>query len=307
MSDSTPKLLLIDGNNMSHRVFWTHQDLQYKGQYTGLIFGFLRQLIFLRKKFPDHFIVVAWDRGYVRRKAESLLAVASGIVPSAYKEPREKAKDDASQEKKDALESLNTQMDQLRDDILPLVRCTQAIMTGIEADDLIYSYCKLMKKWGGQAVIVSSDKDFYQVLSLGPEIVIFDAMKEETWSDERVNMEFNFSSSLWVDFCSLTGDKGDNIFGVDGWGPKTAGDYIRQYGCIENIMQAVKAKDKHTKREKMLLDSEARLSLARSLKHMDDIPHVPMPRCAKKDSKVLYAKFLEFGFMSLLKDLPLLT
>lgn len=307
MSNGGPKLLLIDGNNMSHRVFWTHQELQHKGRFTGVLYGFFRQLIFLRKKFPEHFLVVAWDRGYARRKAESLKGVAAGIVPSAYKEPRETAKAEADPKKQEELECLNTQMDQLRDEALPLIRCSQAIVDGTEADDLIFTYCQYAKKWGGQAVVVSSDKDFYQVLGMGPEVTIFDAMKDETWTAERFQMEFNFSPALWVTVGALMGDKGDNIFGVEGWGPKTACDYVRQYGTVEAILAAVQAKDKRSKKEQMLLDSIPRVELARSLKQMDLIPNVPMPRSLPKDPKALYAKFLELGFMSLLRDVKLLT
>lgn len=302
-----PKLLLIDGNNMSHRVFWTHQELQYKGRFTGVLFGFFRQLIFLRKKFPEYFLVVAWDGGYARRKAESQAGVAAGIVPSAYKEPRETAKAEADPEKLEALECLNTQMDQLKDEALPLIRCVQAYRQGIEADDIIYSYCQYVHKWHGQAIVVSSDRDFYQVLNIGPEVTIYDAMKEETWTAERVKMEFAFGPDLWVDFGALVGDKGDNIFGVDGWGTKTAGDYVRQYGGIEAILEAVRAKPKHSKREQTLLASLPRLELARSLKQMDVISQIPMPRCDKRDPQLLYKKFLELGFMSLLRDVKLLT
>jgi len=309
MSNDGPKLLLIDGNNMSHRVFWTHQELSYKGKYTGLLFGFLRQLIFLRKKFPEHFLVVAWDKGYARRKAESKAGVAAGIVPSAYKEPREIAKAEAEidPKKQEELECLMTQMDQMKDEILPLVRCTQAIVPGVEADDLIYTYCHYAHKWKGQAIVVSSDKDFYQVLGIGDDVLIFDAMKDETWTAERVKMEFAFGSELWVDFGALVGDKGDNIFGVDGWGTKTAGDYIRQYGTLESILEAVRAKPKMSKKEQVLLASIPRMTLARSLKKMDEIPNIPRPRSDKKDYQALYNKFLEYGFMSIIKDVKLLT
>ena len=307
MSNGGPKLLLIDGNNMSHRVFWTHQELQYKGRYTGVLFGFFKQLIYLRKKFPDHYMVIAWDRGYARRKAESQAGVAAGIIPSAYKEQRETARAEADPKKLEELESLNTQMDQLRYEALPLIRCTQAIIDGTEADDIIYSYCQYAHKWGGQAIVVSSDKDFYQVLGIGPEISVHDAMKDELWTAERVRMEFAFDPGLWVDFGALQGDKGDNIWGVDGWGPKTAGDYVRQYGNIESILAGIREKPKKSKKEQQLLDSIQRINLAFSLKKMDEVPHVPMPRCGHKEPKPLLDKFLELGFISLVKEVNLLT
>jgi DNA polymerase-1 len=307
---SNPKLLLIDGNNMSHRVFWTHQELQYKGRYTGVLFGFFKQLIYLRKKFPDHYMVIAWDGGYARRKAESQAGVAAGIIPESYKEAREKAKAEADPKKKEEIESLFVQMDQLRDELLPLVRCTQAYIKGFEGDDLLFSYCKYVHKWNGKAVVVSSDNDFMQVLSIGPEITVFDAMKDEHWTAERFSLLFAFPPNLYVDYGALVGETGpssDNIFGVDGWGKKTAGDYVREYGSYENIIAAIQAKPKKSKKEQKLLESGPRFMLARSLKSMDEVPHVPMPRCDPKESKPLLDKFLELGFISLVKEVNLLT
>lgn len=312
MPENGPKLLLIDGNNMSHRVFWTHKELRHGSRYTGVLFGFFRQLIFLRKRFPDHFFVIAWDGGYARRKAESIKAKEAGIVPEYYKEAREKAKAEAAKDPKKAaeIEILHTQMDQLADEALPLIRCVQARRQGVEGDDLLFSYCKYVHKWNGKAVAVSSDQDFFQMLSVGPEISVYDAMKEELYTAERFQMEFNYAPNLYVDYGALVGEVGpsaDNIFGVDGWGPKTAGDYIRQYGSYENIVEAVKAKTKRSKKEQTLLESEQRFLLARSLKSMDDIPDIPRVKCEPKDSQALYNKFIELGFMSLLKDVKSLT
>ena len=154
---------------------------------------------------------------------------------------------------------------------------------------------------------MSSDKDFMQILGIGPEVTIFDAMKDETWTAERFRMEFGFEPSLWVDMGALQGDKGDNIISLDGWGPKTACDYVRQYGTIDAIIEAVRAKDKKSKKEQMLLDNLPRVALARSLKKMDDIPNIPMLVYPHKESQPLYQKFLELGFMSLLRDVRLLV
>jgi len=301
------KLLLIDGNNMSNRVFWAHKELQYKGTYTGVIFGFMRQLIYLRKRYPEYYIIIAWDAGYARRKAESLAAVERGIVPSAYKAQREQARAEADDKKKEELDSLFFQMDQLKEEIIPLVRCTQVCVKGFEGDDILYSYCKYVERWNGKAIVVSSDHDFYQTLS--PNVTIFDAMRDEVWSEERFQMEFAFPPILFVDYGALVGEVGaskDNIFGVDGWGPKTAGDHIREYGCIENIVAAVQAKPKKTKKDQVLLESEARWKLARSLKQMDEIPNLPRPHCCAKEYDPLYQKMMDLGCVSLLKDIKLL-
>lgn len=306
-SNENLKLLLVDGNNMSHRVFWTHKNLQYRGTHTGLLFGFLKQLIYLRKKFPGYYFVIAWDRGYNRRRAESNKAVEMGIIPSGYKAQREEARAEADSDKLDELESLNTQMEQLQDVILPLVRCSQIYRSGVEADDLIYSYCKYVNKYNGSAVVVSSDKDFLQVLGLGQGMSVYDAMKSETWTIERFEAEFGFSPELWVDAGALMGDKSDNIFGVDGWGPKTSCDYVRRFGSVENVIKEVEKKKKKLKRDMNLLNSIDRLNLAMSLKKMDDIPDLPRPKCDPKDSEVLKQKFIDFGFASLIKEARILT
>lgn len=313
MPNEGPNLLLVDGNNMSHRVFWTHQELQHKGRFTGVLFGFMKQLITLRKLYPEYFLVIAWDGGYARRKAESIKAKEAGIVPEYYKEAREKARQKSAQEdpkKAEEQECLRVQMEQLQDDLLPLLKCVQAKRDGFEGDDLVYSYCQYVHKWKGRAVAVSSDNDFLQLLGIGPEIKVFDAMKDETWTAERFQMEFNYSPTLYVDYGAIVGETGpssDNIFGVDGWGPKTTGEYIRQYGSYENIVEAIKAKPKLSKREQTFLASGERFLLARSLKHMDEMTHIPMPRCEPRDPKALYQKFIDFGFVSILKDVRLLT
>lgn len=298
MSDKL-KLLLIDGNNMCHRVFWSHSGLSFKGNATGVLYGFYRQLISLQKDYPDHFRIIAWDRGSARRLEESKQAVTAGIVPEHYKQSRR----EAAADKKEEMQEMFDQMDQLKVQ-LEKIRCIQAVVPGVEADDVIYTYCEYAKKWGGEAVVVSSDGDFLQVLS--PGVRVYDAVKQEMWTEERFIAEFGFPPSLWVDVGALVGEVGkskDNIFGVDGWGPVTANKYVKQYGDIESIIAAVQSKEKKSKSEQKLLDSIPRARLAKSLKKMDIIPDLPRPRiCRTIDQKEIEALFLEFGMASLLKD-----
>jgi len=310
MPKNGPKLLLIDANNMAHRVFWTHKYLHFKGNFTGVLFGFVKQLIYLRKQFPGHFMVIAWDGGYARRKAESKAAVEAGIIPSSYKETREKAKEKADPNKQEEIEALYLQMDQLREEVLPLINCLQVKVDGVEGDDILYTYCDYVHKWNGEAVVVSSDKDFYQTLGYGDKIKVYDAMKNEVRTAKRFGLEWNFPATAFVDWGALVGESGpssDNIFGAKGWGPKTASKYIQEYGSLEAIISGLKAKTKRSKKEQKLLDTIPRVMLARSLKQMDIIKGVPRPHCEPKDYQTIYAKWLSLGFMSLLKDIRLFT
>lgn len=293
MPENKLKLLLIDGNNMCHRVYWAHKDLSHKGRHTGVLYGFFKQLVSLHKSYSEYFRVIAWDGGHVRRSEESQKGVETGIIPSAYKENR-KERDSEEQEE------IREQMRQVQD-ALKMVRCIQVRMDGIEGDDVINSYAEYVSKWGGEAVVVSSDKDFYQVLR--PCVSIYDAMKSETWTEERFSKEFGFSPSLWVDAGGIMGDSGDNIHGAEGWGPVTTYKYIREHGGMEAVLAAVRSKEKRNKKEEVLVQSADRLRLARSLKQMDVVQSIPRPRVVEPRSKEALEKFfIGFGMVSLMQD-----
>lgn len=301
MSDST-KLLLIDGNNACHRIYWSmkrqNQNLSYQGRAVNIIYGFFRQLVTLHKDFPDYYRVIVWDRGYNRRLAESQKAVDEGIIPSAYKQTR------YTEDNAEDRENVRDQMKLVKEG-LEFVRCTQAQADGYEADDIINTYIQTYRKFGWSFTIVSSDKDFYQLLD--DDVVIYDAMKKETHSKEKFMMETGFHPSLWLEAGAIMGEKSDNIHGVDGWGPVSACKYVNEYGGVESVISAIQAKEKKSKKEQVLLDSIPKLRLARSLKAMDIVPNIPKLRSTSKDAVALEKYFLTWGFASLLKEIPRLV
>ena len=289
------KLLLIDANNLCYRVFWTHRKLSYNGESIALLYGFFRSLISLKKRYSDHFFIVAWDGGSRRRKEESQRAVEEGLIPSAYKANRKK------DEIPEDLEAMFEQMDQLKED-LDMLRLLQVWIKGYEADDVIYSYVQKHKELCDEIVVVTSDKDFYQLLD--DNVKIFDAMKDEVWSRERFVCEFDYEPTLWVDAGALSGDSSDNIFGVEGWGPVTTNKYVREFGGVDNILTAVALKDKKSKKEQKLLSSVDRIRVAKSLKQMDEIEFIPKIRVTHKCEKSLVEKyFLNYRFVTLVKDI----
>lgn len=290
------KLLLIDGNNLCYRMFHSPQArLTNKGHAVGVMFGFFKSLVSLHKTFPDHFRIIAWEGGYARRLQESEQAVKDGIIPDVYKGNR-------SREITPEVEDFRAQRALLRE-ALQHVRCMQVTVDKYEADDVIYSYCQEAIKYKGEAVIVSSDHDFYQCLA--PGITIHDAMKQETWTSERFDLEYNMNPSQWLEMAALEGETGDNIYGIDGWGPVTARKYIREFGTAEAVVEAVKAKSNRNKKEEALLVQESRIRLAKSLKKMDMVPSLPKPRPPKSYSATEMETFLlDVGFASLLKEIP---
>ena len=285
-------LLLIDGNHLCHRVYWTHTSLSYGGKPTGVLYGFLKSLISFKKQYPDYVFVVCWDGGYERRKQESIDAVNRGIILSSYKENRRQG------EISEDLESMFSQKDELQN-ILYNTKIIQSYVKGFEGDDLIYSY--VMKNVGGNTIVVTGDRDFYQLLKDGVEL--YDPIKKETWTRSSFINKYGFDPELWVDVGAISGDKSDNIIGVDGWGEKTALKYVKEHGNADAVLSAVRDKSKRGKKEEALLDSEDIIRVAKSLKQMDIVPGLPKLKFSGEYSTSKLKKIIiNYGLLTLLKD-----
>lgn len=294
VDEKTRPVLLIDGNNLCYRVWWTNRHLAFKGRPTGLLFGFLRSLVAFRRRFSGHEFIIAWDSRSKRRTEEAEAAVEAGLVPSGYK---------ATREKREEMDEMFEQMDQLKE-ILCCVRVAQIGAKGVEADDLIYTLGRMAGRHR-PVVVVSSDRDFYQMLS--DRVSVYDAMKKETWTGLRFEQEFAYPPRLHVDAGALAGDSSDNIHGVDDWGPKTSGKYVRKYGDVEAIITALQEKDAPTKTEQKLLDSVDRVRLAKSLKKMDLVGGIDWPQTPPGDPKRLREALVECGCASLLANVMTLA
>jgi DNA polymerase-1 len=297
-----PKLLLVDGMNLCCREFFSKKNLTHKGRAVDVLFGVFKSLISYHKRWPEHFRIVAWEGGYTRRLQESEEGVASGIIPETYKQNRREKKDDPSSVD---LEPMFEQMDIL-ESLLDRTKTMQVRVKGFEADDVINSYAEWATRHNGEAIIVSSDHDFYQCLR--PSVQVFNARDNEMWTEERLEKECGFSRELWLDKGAIEGEVGpskDNIFGVDGWGKVTAAKYVGEHGDIYAIRDAIESKPekKRGKREQVYLDQFDRVLLAKSLKKMDSIGDLPMPRVKHRiyedDIKQM---FIEWGFASLMKE-----
>lgn len=110
---------------------------------------------------------------------------------------------------------------------------------GVEADDVIGTLARKAEREGAEAVIVSPDKDFQQLLS--PYISLakpsrrgesFDPITEESFQGA-----FSLHPSQFVDILALMGDKADNVPGIPGVGEKTALKLIQEYTTIENLVE----------------------------------------------------------------------
>jgi DNA polymerase-1 len=104
-----------------------------------------------------------------------------------------------------------------------------------EADDVIGTLTIKAAAAGFQVAIVTSDKDFYQLVRDG--IRVFNPRDEGTWFDaEGVKEKFGVPPDHVVDVLALMGDTIDNIKGVPGIGEKGAHELMTAYGSLENLI-----------------------------------------------------------------------
>ncbi|SFS34822.1 DNA polymerase I [Brevundimonas viscosa] len=140
------------------------------------------------------------------------------------------------------------------------VHCVE--LPGYEADDLIATYACKARDAGGEAVIVSSDKDLMQLI--GPSVVMWDPMKDRKLAEEAVFEKFGVTPDKVVEVQALIGDSVDNIPGAPGIGPKTAAQLIGEYGDLDALL-ARAHEIKQPKRRETLIAFADQIRLSREL------------------------------------------
>jgi DNA polymerase-1 len=242
-----PQLFLIDGYALIYRAFFAmiSRPLRTtKGENTSAAWGVVNFLLRLRDKYrPDY---VAWvnDAGTSFREQR---------YPD-YKSTREKLDESLQADFDRAVERISALLESFR---IPLVA-----IRGYEADDVIGTLAQAGAARGLQAVIVSGDKDFYQLI--GPGITLLNpgrggpAAVDEVWVDESNAAErLGVPPHQVVDFLALVGDTSDNIPGVKGIGEKGAQKLLAEYGDLETILSRAGEVTAKRTREALLAQADA--------------------------------------------------
>jgi DNA polymerase-1 len=213
-----PTLALIDGNSIAYRAFYAlPEDLATKsGQVTNAVFGFTRMLIRLVKDYHPDGIAVAWDVSRQTFRSEAY---------PEYKAQREKAPD-----------HFRSQLP-LIDKVLETLDITQIRREGFEADDLIATISKMAVAEGWEVLIVTGDRDAFQLVG-GPVRVVYTrrGISDTVLADnEYVEERYGIRPDQYLDYAALRGDNSDNLPGVPGVGEKTASRLIADYGDIDAV------------------------------------------------------------------------
>ncbi|MCB9616619.1 MAG: DNA polymerase I [Sandaracinus sp.] len=171
---------------------------------------------------------------------------------------------------------------------------------GFEADDVIGTLTRIATEAGHEVHVISSDKDFAQLVS--DQVRMVDTMKDVSYDPELVRKKWGVRPEKFIDFLALTGDKIDNVPGVPGVGPKTAIQLLEQFGDLEGILAHAGELKGKTKERLIEHADDARLS--KELVTIDQ--HVPLEvglddlRVPDPEPSEVDALYRELEFFSLL-------
>lgn len=212
-----PTLTLIDASGFVFRAYHALPPLTTsKGLPTHAVLGFTRMLLkLLRERKPTH-LALCFDKDSRRGRL--------AIDPN-YKANREAPPPDLSQQF-DLIRRVAATLD------VPILE-----VPGWEADDVIATLVKRARSQGMATEIVTSDKDFLQLLA--PDVSIYDPMKDAPIGAAEARERFGVEPSQMREYQALVGDAIDNVPKVPGIGPKTAAELVKRFGTVENLIAHV--------------------------------------------------------------------
>ena len=214
------RLFLLDGFALIYRAYFAfakNPRINSKGLNTSAILGFTNTLNeVIRKENPSH-IAVVFDRSTPTKRH---------IEYPEYKAQREAMPDGI----KDALPYL--------DKLLEAFNIPKLYKDGFEADDVIGTLAKKAEKKGYTTFMMTSDKDFAQLVSDNIFMYRPGSKWQPTtiWGIPEVLEKFKINRvEQVIDFLGMMGDSADNIPGIPGVGEKTAQKFLKQYDTMEGL------------------------------------------------------------------------
>lgn len=270
--------ILVDASGYIYRAFYAQPPMtRSDGLPTGAVHGFCRMLWSLKKKHvtATHFAVI-FDKGKSAKRV--------ALYPD-YKAQR-KPMDDA----------LLSQLDLVRDATrafgFPVVEDY-----GVEADDLLASYAEAFAAIQEPVTIVTQDKDLFQVMREG--IDLYCPQKERLLDADDCIERLGVPPYQAVDAQALIGDASDNIPGVKSIGKVYAGQLLKEFGDLDNVLMSIPCVQKKSLRETLARYREQAL-LSRRLATLDRNVRLPVQlrdleaRDIDAEKLLAFAKSMEF-------------
>lgn len=290
------RLFLVDGYAIIYRAFFAliaRPLTTARGENTSAAWGVANFLQRLVSKHQPEYLGWVHDSGLSFRHEQY----------PAYKATREKLSDELQADFDRGVDRIEEMLAGYR---VPVIR-----VEGYEADDVIGTLAEKGRGQGLNVVIVSGDKDFYQLIKPGVWLLNpgrgGPAAVDEQWvgvgnASERLGVP----PDRVTDYLALVGDSSDNVPGVKGIGEKTAVALINEFGSLDSILERVDEIDKKRPQEALKAqEGNARLSkqlvtIQRDLSVELDLDAL---RVGTPDTARLRKLFVELEFHGLAKNL----
>jgi DNA polymerase-1 len=223
------RVYIIDSTLMLYRYFRGIPPMSAEGKRTEAVYGFGKMLMSLMSKQPDGVIAV-FDHGQHNFR--------NYLLPT-YKEHYVAMP-----------EELKTQV-ALAKEMCAVLDVDVYSVNEVEADDVIATLARKATKAGKEVVVVSTDRDFFQMIDSSTKVlvpaaenhglneapVLYDEAAARTWLEQKYGVGFN--PKLISDFKAIVGSTAKDIPGVKGIGEKGAAKLVQQYGSVEKIVSAM--------------------------------------------------------------------
>ena len=218
----TPRpLLVVDGDSLAHRAYHAlpKSMKSAKGRPAGALVGFSNFLLRLWQAEAPRAVLVGWDSlDAPTYRHEALAGYQSG-----------------RQFDPELLEQLD-----LLPELVAAMGFAVAKAPGYEADDFLAAAVASEEARGGSAVVVTSDRDSFQLVSERTTVLqpVKGVSELARIGPDEVVERYGVEPAQVPDFIALRGDSSDRIPGAPGVGPKTAASVLREHGSLEAALAA---------------------------------------------------------------------
>ena len=283
------KILALDGNSIINRAFYGIRILSTKdGTFTNAIYGFMNILLKLIDTNSPDLIVAAFDL-----KAPTF---------------RHKMYADYKAGRKPMPDELRMQIPIMKD-VLRAFGCVVLEIEGYEADDILGTIAKKCNENNDTCVIATGDRDSLQLVSENVSVQLAATRGGSTevkiYDVNKINEEYGVSPKQMIEIKALQGDTSDNIPGVQGVGPKTAGNLIQQFGNIENLYDNLESSDLRENLKGKLLKDKDNAFLSKTLGTINcDVP-IEIPTDCQRNAEDLKNILVKLEMFKLLDKLNL--
>lgn len=210
------RVLIIDGLNTFIRCWSSIPTMNDDGDHVAGVTGVLKSIGYaIRQTQPTRVIVVFDGKGGSANRKKRFSGYKADRDPNKLRVNRQYAE---MMNVEDERESMKRQFVWLAE-MLHQLPVTTMIYDGVEADDVMAYIATQLLKEDEQAVVMSTDKDFLQLVN--DKTIVWSPTKKKIYNKKAIKEEFGLESKNLLMYRILDGDKSDNIPGVNGCGIKT--------------------------------------------------------------------------------------